>query len=597
MLSTKRLAISVSTARSSHTRRRHSDVVVLPIMVLCVVLFLLPLSVSAFTTWEVDGEIIYVEDKPLRSYGSRKSLHAPPLNKTSEPVEDPLAPFFYGKNDHIEAWSRWKTILLNDEIEDKRKKSEALGGKDGSGANGEVKVFLAKLSKSTKMVRGGYFSDRNIARQRVEILRQLMDNTTHSQVKLESIDSHSSLMRSALSVSNMFSPEALQLSTSLENRYQWITTQVFPHTLFTLERYDNDTTVETSPIRQFLEKTFPWLFLLPDVIPLDESAGELLKKEAQSMRFNLKLVGGFNKSTGKDSETVYNATSQNALIASINEKLKAIDRIMELKERAFAVVEALAYPYVIQLDQYILNRLQDIEAEMVKNDEATKEKRQLGKELAKERSALLALQAPILYASSDFAKVHYEKDAMLSPHSFVVGLAIVAKFRFGEPSGFFDLDNAPLPSSIGVPELGMMTEEVFPLLLEPLFFGLVANLLFQLLCDQIRRRVFLFLISLGKTSRKAKKTAQLLFRLLFISKTIALFVFPLFFGVVLGENRRIMSFDIFLLAPMEVKISLMAVFAVYGAAVLGLQFFVAGLHDWLSPLPTRLNVAKGKKED
>lgn len=593
-------------------------------LAVCVTLLNLPLfSLASSSTADLDAGVQQQERReervkilPYQLRGVRP-VSSYPVGASSPAPSHPVGPWpfghsreedrvFYQKEDSRQVkWESWRALLLQEEEAERKRMANAQqenAGK-GNGAGGAGSTLLSKLSMNSNFAKKDSFSDRQAARRTMEVLRIVGKNTTTLEHKLSTFYMLVSQLANLLQASDVYPEAALVDNTTLENRYKWLTDTVFAHSVI------------PAALRPTSMSLLPSFKALPVMMLLDEAVIEAVERETKSFRYNLKIAklmphavapsASDADSTGEDSEAK-RKVEEERLLSLVESALAPLEQMVQDSKHALKLVEKLSYPYLERLQGYVSSTIDHIEKTLLQNDEATEAKRQKAKELLKEKSGLLALQNQLIQTGNDIVKARY-REKQISAHSFIVGLSLIAKYRFNQSSGFEDLDALPFVVEDSIPSLGLLHSEFNSFLFFPLGLSIVTTVAAYLLVDEIRRFIINYAIKVtGEAKRKntkpsvSKKTIRMVLRFLVFLKGVWSILPPIFFMVYFSikGSSAFSWIDFFSICTMQVRLSFVGVVLVYVCTMVGTTYFALTLRDVAAPLPKVAVTAERKaKED
>lgn len=489
---------------------------------------------------------------------------------------------FYGSEDaKYTTWEEWKVLLLQNENEEaeRKKKQSSMEGK------GNDQPLVARLAVKTAVANKDSFSDRTSARRKMEFFRVIAKNTTTIAQKMKSFQSLTTKVRHLVHPTQIFPPQALQDSGSLEFHYNWFLENSLSHTII-------------PPDTGFLA-SLVMLRVLPPLMLMDQYVIDAVEAEAQSIRYNLKLM-----LVSPRSPELQDSVAANELKDQQDQMKDDTDYMLQTaahSRRALRGVHAMSFPIIQSLQKYLERTISDMEKELLRNDEATEAKRQRAKLLSKEKGGLLALQHRIIAVTRDMNAADY-KEKLISPHSFTVGLALIAKFRLNLSSGFADIDNLPELDDF-VAGLGLQHDEFMFRLVFPLCVGAFFSVVVALLVDEVRRysiRVAIQSkseIKLVEQRRALNRNMRYLFRLLFFIKSVAFLALPLVATYYANHRAPISLRDIVsFITPSQ-----RAAFALVWCFFYTFQFIfvvlTSKIHSSVRPAPRVVSASESKKSE
>lgn len=538
------------------------------------------------------------------------------LTRQSSPVEsfifensvEKARAFFKREDDQYAAWEVYKKLLLHETEEEKKRKlsSEGEGNRAGGGGKLHSPPSIAKLATQTKFPFKGEFTDRQVARRNTNLLM-----ATGVNITLDNIEEILSVFTKTVKmVLDLIHPERLAIHEdspilqdqhALESRYDWLAHHAFSNVVNEISpgkhtEDSNETVISTSSfplsllhsLRAASSLFLPSVKKLPSVMLMDEEIIEAVEKELRTIRYYYHVLTVLpNVDKAERDAILLKVKEEEAIVASL---LHPVDELIERSRYALRVVEKLSSPYIEKLGPLLIRAIDRIEKELIHNDEATEEKRKRMKELLKEKTSLIHLQSRILRISGDITKSHYRKKD-ISAQSFIVGLAIIAKYRLNVSSGFEDLDIFPSLSLEGhLPALGMLWDEFVPLVGVPLVFATVAILVLDVILNEIRRSWLKRairsspLLNIHERNRIKKKTRKFIFVIGFF-KIFFFITIPCVLVYLKSVGNTLSLSEILAFSTPRVRMSFAALFASFYLLLFFFQFVIGVLHNSVRPFP------------
>eukprot|EP00796_Vickermania_ingenoplastis_P004922 gene4922-3534_t len=395
--------------------------------------------------------------------------------------------FYRFEDQRHAAWEEWKGFLLQEEeLAKKRRSSSAT---DVGKSRGQP--LVSSLAQTTRIINKDSFTDRQAARRRMELLRVITKNTSTLDYKLRTYKALTAKSFDLIQPPAIFPNASLRENNTLESQYVWFLENAFAHTV-------------VPPVLRAGFSLIPDLHVLPPLMLMDNHVVDAMEKEVSGLRYNLKmlLVAPAKESAAKEpAEAAAAELERNSVIDEINLQINQMNQIVGDSKRALKTVQILATPLFERLLEFLEKSIAEKDQQVRLNDEATEAKRQEAKALTKAKGALLAIQHYAILASKDITKATYH-DQLISAHTFVLGLAMIAKYRLGLPSGFSDLD--ALPAMAGtMPLVGVLQEELMEYIIWPFLVGAGISLVALLLIDE----VWYFVVRRAIQSRDSLKKA------------------------------------------------------------------------------------------
>lgn len=345
---------------------------------------------------------------------------------------------FYAEEDNrAAAWDAWKVLMQAEELRNKRRNAKPTG----DNTNNAVGQTLSKLQKSPFQLATNkeYFTDRRMGRRTMEFFAITGKNTTTQEEKLKAFLKMSAKMiesiqpfREALSATND--------TTTLEFHYTWLLENALSYAVF------NEV---STPLTRFFSPA-----VLPPVIVMDHKILTAMTKEVQTYQYNLRMLRTASKETDVDA-----VEAANEVLSQLNFNINSVDMLAKESKRLIEVVQHLAQPLVEQLSSHLADKLTALEHAIRHNDEATEAKRLEQKAMLKEKALLVPIQHRVMMTTKDYNTATY-KHQLITPHSFIVSLAVITKFRLGLFTGFTDLDSITMPVDTTVPFIGFLQKEL-----------------------------------------------------------------------------------------------------------------------------------------
>lgn len=552
--------------------------------------------------------------KPLQSASTLLSSTSP--GRQPSPLDSHLFgnsagkanAFFKKEDEQYAAWETWKRLLLQEREAEKKRQQPS----EGESSIGKLQSppALGKLAMQTKFPFRGNFSDRQVARRNKDLLI-----ATSSNITLDNIEHTLSVFRSiVMTILDLVHPERLNIdpaspilqdNQTLEGRYAWFTRRTFSHLVKGLPDEVHPGNASQLSFSSFFSSPFTFLSfipstrILPSTILMDEDMIEAIEKELRTLRYYFQVIRVLPNLNKNEKDAILEKVKQEE--TTIDSLLRPVDQLLESSTYALRVVEKLSFPYIEKLHPLLIRTVERIEKELVRNDEATEEKRRRAKELAKEKTAFIHLQSRILRTSGDITKSRYRQKDISAP-SFIVGLAMIAKYRLNATTGFEDLDlllKEPLEGHLSA--FGMLWEEFLSLLAIPLAASAAVVLVFHFIFDEIQRYWLKRAIrtSSSMTSPARKKIQRSARRFLFTISFIKAFVFitlPLIFVSAKSLGSSLKLWELLVFAPPRIRFSFAALFACFYLLLMFCQFLMKVLHESVRPSPRVVStVNKAKK--
>lgn len=520
--------------------------------------------------------------------------------------------FFKREDDLSVAWNSWKRLLFQEEEEKKKRQqfSEA-----NTVSNSLVPPTLGKLAITTKLPFKSSFSDRQVARRNAKLLPPVNSSITLAIIEQKLSDFRATVQ----TIIDLIHPKQLAIvnaspvsvdTQALENRYDWLLHNSFSHVAEETSVASQQNAKRTFTIASFsLPQHLSFLFTFPSFVPsvralpsvmlMDSDVIESAEKELRSLRYNLKLLKVLPSLNESEKQNIRRKIDDES--TAIDSLLHPVDVMLQNSKYTLNLIARLSSPYIKKVNPVLLHIIERNEKELLSNDEATEEKRKQAKELHKEKSALLHLQSHVLRSAGDIAKSQY-RNTDISAHTFVVGLALVAKFRLGVSTGFEDLDMLSKESlEDNLLFLGMLWEEFVALLVTPLaiataVFTCIWFILQEIqkyyLVRKIRRRT----VESNETRIQRTKGMRHIVIFFLVAKAILFIFLPFLLIYMKNRQQPVKLWEIIFYATPSIRFQF-GVFFVAFYLLLFLTLHLLGvLYESVRPLPLVNSQADKKKK-
>lgn len=566
------------------------------------------------------------EHESFRLY--RGPLHsASSVPRSTSPVRQPLTDdsfvfgssveevkeFFQREDDRSVAWNTWKRLLFQ---EDEKKKKHQQFSEANTVSKSLVPPALGKLAMKTKIPLTSSFSDREVARRNMKLLPPI-----NSTISLAIVEQKLSDFRATVqTILDLIHPKQLAIvdgspitldTNALENRYDWLLHNSFSHVVDETSAVSQQKTKRTLTIASFsLPLDFSFLFsffsfvpsvsALPSVMLMDYDVIEAAEKELRSLRFNLNLLKKLPKLNESEKKIIQSKIKDET--TAIDSLLHPVDVMLKNSKHALNLIARLSFPYIEKINPVLLQIIERNDKELLSNDEATEEKRKRAKDLHKEKSAFLHLQSHVLRSATDIAKSRY-RNTEISAHTFVVGLAVVAKFRFGVTSGFEDLDMLSQESVEGnLQFLGLLWEEFVTLLVTPLATAAVVITFMWFIFQEIQKYYLVRMIRRrpvknNHTHIQRTKDMRRVVVFFLVVKAILFFFLPFLLVCLKSSQQPLKMWEIISYVTPSIRFQFGLFFVFFYLLLFFILYLLGILYDSVRPLPLVASQVNNNKKN